>query len=202
MGCLLYELLTDKFLFFDPDWIKFFTRLTSNKFELILKKNKEAIGVFEEEKVTSLKRPRRKSSMNSRGKLTVNESILEFLESVLVRNPDLRPTVDHMERMFDSLLGAFILEDSDLTGNLIRDEFERKEKIHDNVNMCVMLNKVLKPDQVEILSSRDLYHYITLIMGEIKTERDDLLLKLKNQDSSLSQDLTNISNYGDAVSLN
>ena len=28
LGCLLYELLTGEFLFFDPDWIRFFMRVT------------------------------------------------------------------------------------------------------------------------------------------------------------------------------
>ena len=27
LGCLLYELLTGDFLFYDPDWIRFFVRL-------------------------------------------------------------------------------------------------------------------------------------------------------------------------------
>ena len=45
---------------------------------------------------------------------SVNARILEFLESVLIRNPDLRPTIDHLERMFDTLLGIYTLDDKDL----------------------------------------------------------------------------------------
>lgn len=28
LGCLLYELVTGRFLFHDPDWIRFFMRIT------------------------------------------------------------------------------------------------------------------------------------------------------------------------------
>ena len=28
LGCLLYELVTGRFLFHDPDWIRFFMRVT------------------------------------------------------------------------------------------------------------------------------------------------------------------------------
>ncbi len=31
LGCLLYELLTGRILFYDPDWIRFFIRLTQSK---------------------------------------------------------------------------------------------------------------------------------------------------------------------------
>lgn len=31
LGCLLYELLTERILFYDPDWIRFFLRLTQSK---------------------------------------------------------------------------------------------------------------------------------------------------------------------------
>ena len=31
LGCLLYELLTAHILFYDPDWIRFFIRLTQSK---------------------------------------------------------------------------------------------------------------------------------------------------------------------------
>ena len=31
LGCLLYELLTGRILFYDPDWIRFFLRLTQSK---------------------------------------------------------------------------------------------------------------------------------------------------------------------------
>ena len=31
LGCLLYELLTGSILFYDPDWIRFFLRLTQSK---------------------------------------------------------------------------------------------------------------------------------------------------------------------------
>lgn len=29
LGCLLYELVTGEYLFFDPDWIRFFMRVTT-----------------------------------------------------------------------------------------------------------------------------------------------------------------------------
>ena len=92
MGCLLYELLTDKFLFNDNDWLKFYNRLMNPKSDILEKANKEAIGV---------------ASPHNKAK-TVGLKIVEFLESTLVRNQDLRPTASHMDRLFESLLGGFM----------------------------------------------------------------------------------------------
>ena len=91
---------------------------------------------------------------------------MEFLEIVLVRNPDLRPTAPHMERMFDTLLGVYTLEDK-LLGflgpNILEDEYKKKKRIHASVEISIKNNKVLKSEQIEYLSSRDLYHYIVTI---------------------------------------
>ena len=35
LGCLLYELLTGEYLFYDPDWIRFFLRVTQPNEALI-----------------------------------------------------------------------------------------------------------------------------------------------------------------------
>ena len=91
MGCLLYELLTNRFLFNDSDWLKFYTRITSTKSDILEKQNKEALGLFSDRNHMHL----------------MAQRIVEFLESTLIRNPDLRPTASHMGRMFDQLLGAY-----------------------------------------------------------------------------------------------
>jgi serine/threonine protein kinase len=46
MGCLLYELITNKFLFNDNDWLKFYSRLTNSKYDILEKSNKEALGLY------------------------------------------------------------------------------------------------------------------------------------------------------------
>jgi serine/threonine protein kinase len=35
VGCMLYELVTSHFLFYDPDWIRFFVRLTQPEQQLL-----------------------------------------------------------------------------------------------------------------------------------------------------------------------
>ena len=44
LGCLFYELLTGKFLFYEPDWIKFYSRITSKDQELLRDENRNELG--------------------------------------------------------------------------------------------------------------------------------------------------------------
>lgn len=70
LGCLFFELLTGKFLFHDPDWMKFYVRVVSKDQELLTAANK--------------------------AELNHNPLLIEFISSVLVRNPFHRPTIDHI----------------------------------------------------------------------------------------------------------
>jgi serine/threonine protein kinase len=70
LGCLFFELLTGKFLFYDPDWMKFFVRVANKDQELLTAANK--------------------------ADLNQNALLIEFIISILVRNPFHRPTVDHI----------------------------------------------------------------------------------------------------------
>lgn len=67
LGCLLYELITGEFLFYDDDWVRFFIRVTSLGQELLTEEKKAKIG-----NITPL---------------------IEFLEFIFIRNPDYRPTI-------------------------------------------------------------------------------------------------------------
>lgn len=58
-GCLLYELLVCEFLFYDPDWIRFFVRVTQPGQELLPRDRLATVKDF--------------------------PAVLEFVEYVLVR---------------------------------------------------------------------------------------------------------------------
>lgn len=77
LGCLFYELLTGKWLFYDLEFFKFYTRVTSKDFELITSENK--------------------------AELLNNPHLVEFLSSVLIRNPMHRPTIEHVIGKFQQL---------------------------------------------------------------------------------------------------
>lgn len=71
LGCLLYELLTGEFLFYDDDWIRFFIRVTSDVAGDILA-------------------PERLAPLHD---VEGGALIIDFLLAVFVRDPLLRPTV-------------------------------------------------------------------------------------------------------------
>jgi serine/threonine protein kinase len=77
LGCLFYELLTCKWLFYDLEFFKFYTRVTCKDFELITAEN--------------------------RNELLNNPHLIEFLSSILVRNPLHRPTIEHVITKFQQL---------------------------------------------------------------------------------------------------
>jgi serine/threonine protein kinase len=77
LGCLFYELLTGKWLFYDLEFFKFYTRVTSKDFELITSSNK--------------------------AELLNNPYLIDFLGSILIRNPMHRPTIEHVITKFQHL---------------------------------------------------------------------------------------------------
>jgi serine/threonine protein kinase len=77
LGCLFYELLTGKWLFYDLEFFKFYTRVTSKDFELITPSNK--------------------------AELLNNPYLIDFLGSILIRNPMHRPTIEHVITKFQHL---------------------------------------------------------------------------------------------------
>lgn len=78
LGCLFYELLTGKWLFYDLEFFKFYTRVTSKDFELINRENKR--------------------------ELLDNQLLISFIESILVRNPMHRPTIEHVISKFQQMV--------------------------------------------------------------------------------------------------
>ena len=66
LGCLLYELLTGEFLFYDHDWVRFYIRVT------------QAQELFTPEKIE---------------KIDNNQILIEFLRFVLNRDPVRRPSI-------------------------------------------------------------------------------------------------------------
>lgn len=77
LGCLFYELLTGKWLFYDLEFFKFYSRVTSKDYELITAENKN--------------------------ELLKNPHLIEFLSSILIRNPMHRPTIEHVITKFQQL---------------------------------------------------------------------------------------------------
>ena len=77
VGCLFYEMLTGKFLFYDVDWMRFYTRVVFKEQELI-------------------------SSANQ-AELNNNPLLIDFLTSILIRNSMHRPTIDHVMTKFQVL---------------------------------------------------------------------------------------------------
>ena len=67
VGCLLYELLTGEYLLHDPDWIRFFLRVTTQGEQLISEDKKAALASF--------------------------PAALGLLKAILVRDPERRPTM-------------------------------------------------------------------------------------------------------------
>ena len=78
VGCLLYELMTGDYLLHDPDWIRFFIRVTTEKENLLPPEKMEAIASFPE--------------------------IKDLLLFILVRNPQRRPTMQDVRARADRIL--------------------------------------------------------------------------------------------------
>jgi len=72
LGCLFFELLTDKFLFYEREWVQFYVRVTVNTYDLISQQNADLLSEFPD--------------------------ALTFLKSVLIRDPKYRPAIQDMIR--------------------------------------------------------------------------------------------------------
>jgi serine/threonine protein kinase len=81
VGCLLYELLTGEFLFYDDDWIRFFIRVTSDGAGEILP-------------------PERMEPLRS---IQGGTHIMDFLANVFIRDPQLRPSIHDIAKRCASL---------------------------------------------------------------------------------------------------
>jgi serine/threonine protein kinase len=78
LGCLFYELLTGKWLFFDLEFFKFYIRVTNKDNELLTDEN--------------------------RHELHNNSLLIGFLSAILVRNPMHRPTIEHLITKFQQMM--------------------------------------------------------------------------------------------------
>ena len=79
LGCLLYELLTGEFLFYDQDWVRFFIRVTSLGQELITAEKIEKIDNI--------------------------QLLVEFLNFILTRDPHMRPSIHDVIQRFKYVRG-------------------------------------------------------------------------------------------------
>ena len=77
LGCLLYEIITNSFLLYDPDWIRFFLRTVTPNSDLL--------------------------PPQSRKDLDTMPSIKHFIMWLLVRDPSLRPNLAKVRTKFASL---------------------------------------------------------------------------------------------------
>jgi serine/threonine protein kinase len=77
LGCLLYELLTGEFLFYNPDWAQFYICCTSPNVELLSEERLDAIHH--------------------------NVYLTDFLRFMLVRDPRHRPTINSVLDRFEHL---------------------------------------------------------------------------------------------------
>jgi serine/threonine protein kinase len=76
IGCLFFELMTGEFLFLDPDWSRFFLRITGNNVPLLTEENKRALG---------------------------DENCVKFLEFVLQLSVRHRPDLNSVIMSFDEM---------------------------------------------------------------------------------------------------
>eukprot|EP00026_Physarum_polycephalum_P001048 Phypoly_transcript_01049.p1 GENE.Phypoly_transcript_01049~~Phypoly_transcript_01049.p1 ORF type:complete len:1112 (+),score=220.65 Phypoly_transcript_01049:278-3613(+) len=74
IGCLLYELITGEFLFYDDDWVRFFIRVTSLGQELLTEEKKAKMGDL--------------------------TPLIEFFEFIFIRDPFYRPTIRDVIKKF------------------------------------------------------------------------------------------------------
>lgn len=136
VGCLFYELLTGKFLFYDPDWIRFFTRVTSKDQELVNAQNKKELGN--------------------------NQKLIDFLCSVLIRNSLHRPTIEHVlskfKRLYSDIAGLdeVVLFDDKKRVNSICETIGEEEanKPSTAKDMMKDIEKNLQELQKQIMSSK------------------------------------------------
>lgn len=77
LGCLFYELLTGNFLFYNPNFAEFYTRVISDKEPVLTDKNTN--------------------------ELDNNIYIIDFLKYILVRKAPHRPTVDYVLKKCENL---------------------------------------------------------------------------------------------------
>jgi len=82
LGCLLYEILTAEFLFYDPLWPAFFVRVTSPDQPILKDCDKEKVGH--------------------------NEAVIDMLEFMLVRDPQHRPSLKAVRQRFQLLFGDMV----------------------------------------------------------------------------------------------
>lgn len=78
LGCLLYEMVTGEILFYDEDWIRFFMRVTTPSEPSV--------------------------SDAARAKLSFEPGLIDFLEYVLVKDPDRRPNIADVRQRFDQFV--------------------------------------------------------------------------------------------------
>jgi len=82
VGCLFYELLFQDFLFSDPDWTQFFVRVT-----------KDILPI---------------ASDSAAAAMAPHPLVSAFLSYILVRNPNMRPSIHEVISKFDSMFGPFV----------------------------------------------------------------------------------------------
>ena len=87
LGCLLFELLTGEFMFYDPEWHRFYSRVTNENDELI--------------------------TGPMRAQLNNDEDMIGFLEWVLVRNPNRRPDIRDVIVRFEAVRQRYLAKTSD-----------------------------------------------------------------------------------------
>eukprot|EP00898_Chlorokybus_atmophyticus_P001847 jgi/Chlat1/2663/Chrsp179S02512 len=81
LTCLLFELITGKYLFQEDDWVRFYVRVTDPAQELIVP--------------------------DRRAMLAEHPHILGFLDWGLIRNPKLRPSVPELKERFATVLDYY-----------------------------------------------------------------------------------------------
>jgi serine/threonine protein kinase len=94
LGCLLFELVSGEFLFYETDFAEFFTRVTYA--------DKEVIP------------PEKRKFLDN------NRTLVEFLEFVLHKNPVFRPTLPDVIRKFEHVRAAIMQQYFDTSSSVPR----------------------------------------------------------------------------------
>lgn len=110
IGCLLFELLTGEFLFYDTDWVRFFIRVTSKGQQLIT--------------------PEKQVMLNN------NSNLIDFLKFIFVRDPLYRPAIGNVIQRFKSIRKTLVSQAKICTNSVPYDLLSSLLVYTKNKNFC------------------------------------------------------------------
>lgn len=120
LGCLLFELLTGQFLFFEQEWAQFYIRVTSPNETLLTEEKLSLLGD--------------------------NVYIVDFLKYILVRDPKHRPNIESVLKRFEHVYALLVTNQQNPT-TYLKSSFDTVlDRFHTAVYTPDHLHSTSKPD--------------------------------------------------------